>query len=78
MLDIIRKKLKEVRDENYTAMLANTYEASVATGRFAAASSFLEGKLTPEDAEFGVEILPPDWPQRKGWNEVIKQFKGLI
>ena len=77
MLDIIRKKLKEVRDENYTAMLANTYEASVATGRFAAASSFLEGN-TPEDAEYGVEILPPDWPQRKGWNEVIKQFKGLI
>ncbi len=77
MLDIIKKKLKEVKDENYVAMLANTYDACVAAGRFAAASSFLEGFM-PEDAETGIDIIPPDWPQRKGWQEVIKQFKGLI
>jgi len=74
---MIHKKLREVRDENFAAMMANTYEACVAAGRYACALMFLGGD-TPEDAEQGLDILPFDWPQRRGWQETIKQFKGLI
>ncbi|MDD5728262.1 MAG: hypothetical protein PHV59_06850 [Victivallales bacterium] len=77
MLRVIKNKLKEVRDESYVAMLNNTYEACIAAGRYACACLLLDGGI-PEDAECGIEIFPPDWPQRKGWQEVIKQFKGLI
>ncbi|MEI8244384.1 MAG: hypothetical protein WCI51_01060 [Lentisphaerota bacterium] len=73
----VKNKLQEVRDENYAAMMGNTLEACVAAGRYACACVFLDG-MTPEDAEDGIQILPADWPQRRGWQEIIKQFKGLI
>ncbi len=77
MLPMIHKKLREVRDENFSAMMANTYDANVAAGRYACSVMLLNGG-TPEDAEQGLDILPSDWPQRRGWQETIKQFKGLI
>ncbi len=77
MLAVVKNKLREVRDENFSAMMGNTHDACVAAGRYACAIMLLAGH-TPEDAEQGLDILPFDWPQRKGWQETIKQFKGLI
>lgn len=70
----LRRKIKELQDQAYADMLDVTREAAVASGRYAALTAFLGG-MTPEEAEQGLEILPPNWPQRQGWREMIDQFK---
>ena len=73
----IRAKLLEVSDEAEAAMMDSSEEAAEASGRFACCRVLLEG-MTPEDAAQGCRILPKHWPQYRGWQQVIKQFRGLL
>lgn len=77
MLRIVENKLKCVQNEAMQDMLDNTIEAAAASGRWAACEALLNG-LTPEDAGDALKIIPVDWMQRKGWQEIINQFSGLV
>lgn len=73
----IRAKLQEVSDEAEAAMMDSSEEAAEACGRYAACVALSSG-LSPEEAERGIRILPKHWPQYRGWQQVIKQFRGLL
>ena len=77
MMRFVRNKLKSVQEEACLAMLDNTIEAAAASGRWAACEALLNG-LTPEDAGDALKIIPVEWMQRKGWQEIINQFSGLV
>lgn len=78
MLDMIRKKLIRIRDEAEEQMMFQSVEALEASGRYAACTVLLEGKVTPSEALEGISVLPPDWPQRQGARHIFTQFEGLI
>jgi len=77
MLDAVKQKIREVRNEAEHTMLMTTGEAGqIASGRYAACTALLDG-VPMATIEAGLPVLNGTHA-RAGWIEVVKQFKGLV